>query len=173
MDEETHGLQAGLARGEAAAFQAAYDRHGRALYRAAAAMLDNPADAEDAVQDVFAALAAGRRGLHNVKDLGAYLFVSLRRAAGRIAQRRARQPRGPCVFDPPAAAPAAEPLQADRLRAALKRLPATQREALALKIDGELTFAQIGQVLGVSPNTAASRYRYALETLRGLMECDT
>jgi DNA-directed RNA polymerase specialized sigma24 family protein len=41
-----------------------------------------------------------------------------------------------------------------------------QREIIALKIDGELTFAQIGEVLGISPNTAASRYRLALEKLR-------
>jgi hypothetical protein len=37
---------------------------------------------------------------------------------------------------------------------------------LALKIDGGLSFAEIGMALGVSPNTAASRYRYALERLR-------
>ena len=45
-------------------------------------------------------------------------------------------------------------------------LPAEQREVIALKIDGELSFAQIAQVMGVSINTAASRYRYALEKLR-------
>ena len=37
---------------------------------------------------------------------------------------------------------------------------------VALKIDGRLTFAQIAQATGVSINTAASRYRYALEKLR-------
>ncbi len=35
-----------------------------------------------------------------------------------------------------------------------------------MKIDGELTFAQIAQAMGISINTAASRYRYALEKLR-------
>ena len=35
-----------------------------------------------------------------------------------------------------------------------------------LKLDAELTWQEIGQVLEVSPNTAASRYRYALEKLR-------
>jgi len=34
---------------------------------------------------------------------------------------------------------------------------------------GELTFSQIGDLLGVSSNTAASRYRYALAKLRDLM----
>ena len=49
-------------------------------------------------------------------------------------------------------------------------LPPEQREVVLLKIDGELTFVQIGQVLGVSMNTAASRYRYALEKLRTTLE---
>ena len=39
-----------------------------------------------------------------------------------------------------------------------------------MKIDGQLTFAEIGRVLGVSPNTAASRYRYALEKLRAMLQ---
>jgi RNA polymerase sigma-70 factor (ECF subfamily) len=37
---------------------------------------------------------------------------------------------------------------------------------LVLKIWGELTFAHIATQLGISPNTAASRYRYALTALR-------
>ena len=40
---------------------------------------------------------------------------------------------------------------------------------MGLKIDGGLTFAEIGAVTGISPNTAASRYRYALEKLRILL----
>ena len=35
-----------------------------------------------------------------------------------------------------------------------------------MKIWNELTFAEIGQALGISQNTAASRYRYALAALK-------
>jgi len=42
-----------------------------------------------------------------------------------------------------------------------------------MKVWGGLTFPQIGEALGISPNTAASRHRYALEALRrGLAEGD-
>jgi RNA polymerase sigma-70 factor (ECF subfamily) len=58
----------------------------------------------------------------------------------------------------------------ERLQRALVALPLEQREVIMLKIDGELTFAQIAQVIGASMNTAASRYRYALEKLRKLLE---
>jgi RNA polymerase sigma-70 factor (ECF subfamily) len=35
-----------------------------------------------------------------------------------------------------------------------------------MKIWGERTFAEIGEILGISQNTAASRYRYGLESLK-------
>jgi RNA polymerase sigma-70 factor (ECF subfamily) len=36
-----------------------------------------------------------------------------------------------------------------------------------MRVWGELTFAQIGEALGVPLATAASRYRYALKRLEG------
>jgi RNA polymerase sigma-70 factor (ECF subfamily) len=35
-----------------------------------------------------------------------------------------------------------------------------------MKIWNDLTFAEIGEALGISQNTAASRYRYALAALK-------
>ena len=62
------------------------------------------------------------------------------------------------------------PLEGDERRVAveeaIRRLPDEQRDVLVLKIWGELTFEQVGRELEISPNTAASRYRYALGALR-------
>jgi RNA polymerase sigma-70 factor (ECF subfamily) len=49
---------------------------------------------------------------------------------------------------------------------AIKALPEKFKEVLTLKIWGDLTFAQIADTLNIPMNTAASRYRYALEALR-------
>ena len=49
---------------------------------------------------------------------------------------------------------------------ALGSLPHEQREVVIMKLWGNLSFAQIGEALSVPANTAASRYRYALEKLR-------
>lgn len=54
---------------------------------------------------------------------------------------------------------------AQMLRKAVESLSEKLREAVVMKIWGGLTFAQIAEVLDVSQNTAASRYRYALEQL--------
>jgi RNA polymerase sigma-70 factor (ECF subfamily) len=51
------------------------------------------------------------------------------------------------------------------IEAALNQLPGDQREVVVMKIWGALTFAQIGEALGIPLNTAASRYRYALSRL--------
>ena len=167
----TDPLAGGLAAGDQQAFSALYDQYGQRLYRAAVGMLGCGQDAEDTVQEVFVAVFQSRRSLTHVQDLAAYLFTALRRAAGRCAARRARTPAlsENAVNEAVAlTAPRDESTSEyhERLDRAMSALPAEQRDVVALKIDGELSFAQIAQVLGVSPNTAASRYRYALEKLR-------
>jgi RNA polymerase sigma-70 factor (ECF subfamily) len=54
-------------------------------------------------------------------------------------------------------------------RAAMRRLaelPPMQREVIVLKFWNHCTFEEIGELLDISPNTAAGRYRYGLEKLR-------
>ena len=72
---------------------------------------------------------------------------------------------GTAWFDPPLRDYAAE----SNLRQSLVALPEDQRQVVVLHVWGELTFSEIADVLNVSPNTAASRYRYALAKLRDSM----
>ncbi len=169
MDEppKTDGdgrLLSGLAAGETAAFAQLYERFGARLYRTAMGLVGNRQDAEDCVQEVFAALVRSRQRLTEVHDLPAYLFASLRRQSVRSAERRSQQPR-PLANEPAAPEPPGDDPRGDALRAALGSLNAEQREVIALKVEGKLTFEEIGRALDISPNTAASRYRYALARL--------
>ena len=169
-DASADPLPLGLAAGREEAFEALYDRYADRLYRAALGMLGRSADAEDAVQEVFVAMVRSRERLASVRDLTSYVFAALRHAAARCAARRARAGEALRAAAAEAAGQAGradrgDP-RADRLETALRALPAEQREVIALKLDGGLTFGQIGEVLGVMVNTAASRYRYALESLR-------
>jgi RNA polymerase sigma-70 factor (ECF subfamily) len=168
-DPEGDPLLAGLAAGRDEAFAALYDRFGRSLFRVAWTLLRSRPDAEDAVQDVFLGLVRSRSTLERIENLRAYLFGALRHAAARRAARReaARPlPEQPC--EETSSPSPLDPELSDWLDRAVAELPAEQREVLALKIDGELTFEEVGAVVGVSPSTAASRYRYAVEKLRGL-----
>jgi RNA polymerase sigma-70 factor (ECF subfamily) len=166
-------LTTGLAQGREEAFAALYDRFGRPLFQTALLLLGSHAEAEDAVQDVFVGLVRAGPALAGVQNLRAYLFAALRHATAQRSAGRKRQ-RAVSLDDvpePTAAGP--NPVERERsvrLEKALLALPAEQRELVALKVDGGLTFAEVAAVLSISPNTAASRYRYALDKLRSALK---
>jgi len=144
-----------------------FDAHGAALVLLARQIVPGRADAEDVVQEAFIRFWRSRG---SVADPIAYLFACVKHCAidwQRGRQRRLRR-------EELAARPEAEPLfvgateSNDRQAAiedALRELPAEQAEVLVLKIWGQLMFPQIAAALDIQPNTAASRYRYAITKL--------
>jgi RNA polymerase sigma-70 factor (ECF subfamily) len=148
------------------------DAHSGALVLFARQWLPCPTDAEDAVQDGFVRFWKAR---HRADDPTAYLFACVRRAAlDRIRTDRRRTTREtwaarPAMAEPLFLAPIDRTERRAAIEAALDKLPEEQRAALVLKVWGGLTFPQIAEALEVSANTAASRYRYALDKLRELL----
>ena len=55
----------------------------------------------------------------------------------------------------------------------LAGLPVNQREVIVLKIWHEYTFEEIAEMLELSPNTVAGRYRYGLQKLRVCLKGET
>ena len=150
-----------------------YDAHAASLYRHLLTLLSDVEDAEDALQEVFVGLM--RRGARSqIHDLRAYLFRAARNQALMVLRRRRNQERQSaaarvCWIDLDACAVQDREMAVD-ITDALQQLPLEQREVIALKLGEDLTFVEIGKVLGVSPNTAASRYRLALGRMRMLLE---
>jgi RNA polymerase sigma-70 factor (ECF subfamily) len=127
----------------------------------------SPADAEDIVQEAF--VKFWRRN-HRI-DNRALLYATVRSIALDLIRRDSRRARREAeAFSD--AEQSIEPQfelgdESQRaLAAAVDRLPHEQREVLVMKIWNELTFAEIATALGISNNTAASRYRYALNALK-------
>ena len=154
---------------------AAYDRHGAALYRYALMVLADPSSAEDAVQQAFAKLAAMGDRIAELSSPEHYLRVAVRNECYRLMEARRRAPAGPAASleDQPILEPVDTAIRADEERqtieAALRSLPPEQREVVHLKVYEGMTFQQIADLAGISLNTAASRYRYAMEKLRELL----
>ena len=155
-----------LRGGEPDALSHIYDRYAASLYRVLNAILSSPVDAEDALQEVFVALATKRVG--RITNLKSYLFVAARHQAFTVLRRRKREPGFEDVTSLEIADPnslAHENRVGDWV-ALLARLPLEQREVIALKVWEEMTFADIARVVRASPNTVMSRYRYGIERLR-------
>jgi len=163
-----------LAGGDPSALEMVYDEFGQQLYRYALGMLGRPEAAEDVLQEVFLALARSRGGRRCIRSVRAYLFVMLRHEIWRRLRRNApvESAVDPIrIFERPGPRGLPEGAVAD-IESALARLPAEQREVIMLKVYQAMTFPEIADVIGVSANTAARRYRYALDRLRGFLPPD-
>lgn len=153
-----------------------FAEHGPKLLLCARQWTRSLADAEDVLQEAFVRYWRLQRSLPG--DPQALLITSIRRAAldqARRNQRRAaREEFAEGGLEETEGIFEKLPGEGDERRleieAALRRLPAEQREVLVLKIWQEFTLEQIGEQLDISPNTAASRYRYALIALRKELE---
>jgi RNA polymerase sigma-70 factor (ECF subfamily) len=161
------------------ALEVLYDAVGAGLYAFLAARLRDPHEAEDVLQQVFLDLARRPGRLLGARRMGPWLFAKARNLAiDRLRARRRlekREAEWPAWLEPAGPGGGLAGEGTARLAALVDGLPAEQREVIALKVFQEKTFAEVGEVLGISINTAASRYRYALEKLRqGMLEkgCD-
>ncbi|SRR6266545_1974159 len=168
-----------LANGDREALGSLYDRHARPVYSLALRILQDPADAEDVVQEVFAQ-AWRQAARYDVKRgaVGAWLLTVARtRAIDRLRARRARPDRAgvqvPAVdVVDQNTTPDVELLSAERIRLvreALAALPVLQRVALELAYFEGLTHAEIAAKLEQPLGTVKTRIRQALLTLRDVL----
>lgn len=128
-------------------------------------------DAEDAVQATMLKVAARPKPLARATQPFAFLMRMLRNEALMIVRRRGRRPFVPLQPGIPEET-AVDPrhrLDADEIRWSVRRavqqLPALQAEVVVLKVWEQMTFAEVAVVLDIPADTAASRYRYALQKL--------
>ena len=140
-----------------------YDQHGPALVTYASSFVTDAAIAEDVVHQVFVKLL---RGDTSVPDLpSAYLYRAVRNTA--LNSRRNGQRDTLLESDSPCFTHrGGDQAAALALQAALKALPEEQREVVTMRIWSGMSLDEIAAAHGVSLNTVASRYRYALEKLR-------
>ena len=151
-----------------------YSKYKNYLLKIAYALLDDDQQVEDAVQDVFVALAESSHRLRLDGNLRAYLVRCLINRVHNI--KKARRPALPLSEVEEHCSHRDSPAQwvilddeHRRANNALHQLPESQRVVIVLHVHGGLKFKQIARMQKISINTVQSRYRYGLEKLRLLL----
>jgi RNA polymerase sigma-70 factor (ECF subfamily) len=144
-----------------------YDRKAAELILYGRALGLGHSEAEDVLQETFVALIQREDAPDNPEH---YCLRSFRNRAlnyrRSMWRRLTRELESRAWFEKESAEHPAE-------RAAIRSLadlPVEQREVIVLKIWHRCTFEEIGELLEISPNTAAGRYRYGIEKIKLRLE---
>ena len=159
--------------------RAALERHhAESLGWAMACCAFDRAEAGDVLQDAYLKVLDGRAVFRGESSFRTWLFGVVRRTAGehrrnvfrRLAAIWRVEPRDIVAdsTDPDAAIDGKA--LADRLRAALGRLPARQREILHLVFREDMTVEGAAGVMGVSVGSARTHYARGKGRLRALLQ---
>ena len=147
-----------------------YDAHAQALFGFLLNLTRNQEDTRDLMQELFLKLSRQPQLLATIREPRGYLLRLAHNAAVDLFRRRtARQNQQEQLERTEIFAPTDDPDEAafrQAIAEAMQQLPADQRAVVHLKVWEDLTFDRIAEVLDISINTAASRYRYALDKLR-------
>ncbi len=164
MDEKLREAFAELSRGRLEAMGEVWNALAQPMHNYASALTGSQEEADDVVSEVMVRLAVRGWRLRAVREPKSYLFAAVRNAARTKMRRRKREVEE--MDDPPVEGVGVAEVA---VREAVMALPEDQREVVVLHVWGGMTFEEVGRMVGVATNTAASRYRYALEKLRKAM----
>ena len=144
--------------------------HYTSLVRLATLVVGDVGVAEQVTQDAFVKLHLRWGGLRRVDKAPAYLRSAVLNGARSQLRRRkvkdrydARRTAAPAVATPESAALGRD--EQERVVAALRRLPARQREAVALRYYLDLSEADIAAAMGVSAGSVKSHLHRGLASL--------
>lgn len=157
-----------IAESGPAALSGLFDLTAHRLLRYSVTITRNQHDAEDAVQAALVRVADSPQLLGRADQPWPYLLRMVRNESLVVIRKRKRWSPLQSLADLITQRGVDEVELEETYRevwSALRSLPTQQSEVVVLKIWEGMTFAQIGEVLEVSPSTAASRYRYAIEKL--------
>jgi len=163
------------------AWRAWLDEHAPKLFLFARNQTRTHEDAQDVLQDAIVKLVEKIRAGEFIGGQEAwqpYLYTTIRRLSIDLSRKDDRRKRREDnvsadieagqfeAFHPWFDSDGGDDEVRGQLEHAIKTLPSKFSEVIVMKIWGERTFAEIGESLGISQNTAASRYRYGLEALK-------
>ena len=165
-----------VVEGDAEAFAALYDRHGRAAYSLAYRMMGDRQAAEDLTQDSFLKVWRSSGGYRSDRGSVRTWILSIVHNRGidqlrSLASRRRTQDRveqsAPRSQPSEAFAETWRNRQREQIREALSTLPSEQSRILELAYFSGYTHVEISDLLGLPLGTVKGRMRLGLKKIRG------
>lgn len=176
--ESDDGLVRAFLAGDSAAFGTLIKRHQDSVYRVARRFSRSPEDARDLTQRVFLqAFEVAQRSLARLDSQQVPFRAWVLRVALNLGMNHVRDGAKWKVAGVETIERAAQPAitAADQLeraeqealmRQAVLGLPDRQREVFLLRIDAALSFAEVGEALGISESNAKSNFHHAVKRLK-------
>jgi RNA polymerase sigma-70 factor (ECF subfamily) len=186
MHSDDRDIMQRVQAGQVELFEQLVVKYRPALVRVAASKLDDPAAAEDVVQETLLAAFAARQTYRPEFAFSTWLWTILLNGCRRHLQGRVRQsPQAIGTGAEFAGRDASRQIeyetgltrllaaeQTDRLQRLLQELPETQADALRLRFFAGLTFPEIAEAMQCSRNGARLRVKAGLETLAARLRAD-
>jgi RNA polymerase sigma-70 factor (sigma-E family) len=150
---------------------ALYQAHALSLTRLAHVMLGDKASAEDVVQEAFCGLYRNWTRLSDPSAALPYLRASVLNGCRSVIRRR-KVRASKTLYEPAAASAESLVLTGEEHRsvlAALRQLPARQREVLVMRFYARAADEEIARVMGISAGTVRSTSHRALAALGRLL----
>ncbi len=161
------------------ALAALVEQYAGTLYRVAFSVLRNPSDAEDAVQEAFLRVLRHRDDLDEVRDHRVWLIRIVWNIVLDRKRRTKTRPETDDVEELARVLPANGLSAEERAAAAqhhahvlscVERLPAKEREVLALSAFEELSSVEIASILGITESSVRSRLFRARNLMADLLQ---
>jgi len=171
------GIERAIARGELRdALARCAEAYGTSLGRLCMAFTGSQAEAEELVQETLLAAYDAFPQYRGEGSVKAFLYGIARRMCARAVERRVRRDArlrlvsGGEEGGSDATDDAIAKQRAQRARAALEELRPTEREALLLRYEGELSFREVALACGCDEPAARKRVSRALGRMRELLK---
>lgn len=154
------------------------ETHAALLGRLCMALLGSQSDAEEVVQETLLAAHRAMPSYRGEGSVRAWLCGIARRQCARHMERQTRHKRHLHLVEEPEEQGSLESSpesamktkrRAQTVRAALVRLKPSEREALVLRYQAELSFREIGHLCNIDEAAARKRASRGLESLRSLI----
>ncbi len=162
------------ANGDPEAFECLYARHRGPLYRYVLRRVGDAATANDLYQGAWEKIIRARNRYKPSAPFRAWMF---RIAHNHVMDHfRAAKPETDLpaeILESPGAGPeqqSSEDEKSAALERAVSTLPAEQKEAILLRLEGGFDLQAIADITGVNRETAKSRLRYAVDKLKAAMQ---